>query len=345
LYRETHNAYEILYREGKNRAVHSLPTAFIKLSEESERSCHGLWSLSTVYESYRRTVSANIKIAHMIKQTFFLLFIGNAVFAQIPNPFYSRTDFSSWEKSYENESKKEYISRLNSLSIFTEEILIYGQENLENRFTIADFNNDGLDDIIYFGYIGGSESEFVVFFQRTENGFKEILKVAGYPVEVSKPNLIKNLHFTIKNYPCCADIVSVIESYAPLEISNEFKYIVQSKYAFIDLKISIFPETFFEKPIHFKTLQEKYTLRFVPEINDSTFYHIDIQGNSAGIYPKGSIGVALSEKKDSTGRVWWFVYMKNNLKPIEDNLHKGSNNEQPYYSFGWISSRYIEEIK
>jgi hypothetical protein len=36
LYRETHNAYEIMYREGKNRAVHSLPAAFRKLSEESE---------------------------------------------------------------------------------------------------------------------------------------------------------------------------------------------------------------------------------------------------------------------------------------------------------------------
>jgi hypothetical protein len=43
-------------REGKNRAVHSLPTAFIKLREESERSCNGLWSLSNVYELYRRTV-------------------------------------------------------------------------------------------------------------------------------------------------------------------------------------------------------------------------------------------------------------------------------------------------
>jgi hypothetical protein len=33
-----------LCREGKNRAVHSLPAAFIKICEESERSCHGLWS-------------------------------------------------------------------------------------------------------------------------------------------------------------------------------------------------------------------------------------------------------------------------------------------------------------
>jgi hypothetical protein len=57
LYRETHNAYEILCREGKNRAVHSLPTAFIKICEESARSCHGLRSLSNVYELYRRTVS------------------------------------------------------------------------------------------------------------------------------------------------------------------------------------------------------------------------------------------------------------------------------------------------
>jgi hypothetical protein len=61
LYRETHNAHDILYREGKNRAVHSLPTAFIELCKESERSCHGLRSLSSVYELYRRTVSVQFK--------------------------------------------------------------------------------------------------------------------------------------------------------------------------------------------------------------------------------------------------------------------------------------------
>jgi hypothetical protein len=66
LYRETHNAYENLYREGKNRAVHSLPTAFIKLSEESARSCHGLRSLSNVYELYRRTVSVHARRKHDI---------------------------------------------------------------------------------------------------------------------------------------------------------------------------------------------------------------------------------------------------------------------------------------
>jgi hypothetical protein len=65
LYRETHNAYEILYWEGKNRAVHSLPTAFIEISEESERSCHGLRSLSNVYELYRRTVSHNSALKTM----------------------------------------------------------------------------------------------------------------------------------------------------------------------------------------------------------------------------------------------------------------------------------------
>jgi hypothetical protein len=42
--------------------VHSLPTAFIKICEESARSCHGLRSLSNVYELYRRTVSVARRI-------------------------------------------------------------------------------------------------------------------------------------------------------------------------------------------------------------------------------------------------------------------------------------------
>jgi hypothetical protein len=59
-----------LYREGKNRAVHSLPTAFIELCEESERSCHGLWSLSNVYELYRRTVTVHARRNSLIVNSF-----------------------------------------------------------------------------------------------------------------------------------------------------------------------------------------------------------------------------------------------------------------------------------
>jgi hypothetical protein len=61
LYRETHNAYENLCQEGKNRAVHSLPTAFIELCEEAKDPATS-GRLSNVYELYRLAVSLNEEV-------------------------------------------------------------------------------------------------------------------------------------------------------------------------------------------------------------------------------------------------------------------------------------------
>jgi len=56
-----------------------------------------------------------------------------------------------------------------------------------------------------------------------------------------------------------------------------------------------------------------------------------------------SFGTAIATETDSSGRVWYFAIMINNIKPIKEILFKGYNNDKPYHSMGWISSRFIKE--
>ena len=97
----------------------------------------------------------------------------------------------------------------------------------------------------------------------------------------------------------------------------------------------------------FKTITEEYKLRLEPFINDTSTssYPELVQGNTIAIYPKESLGYALSQQQDDTGRIWWFVIMKNNLKPISSVMYSGFYENDDYYSCGWMSSRFLKKIE
>jgi len=101
-------------------------------------------------------------------------------------------------------------------------------------------------------------------------------------------------------------------------------------------------------------------LRKTPEINnriDSSLVAEGLYGNIILEMAHGDEGVALAEYEDSTGRIWWFVSMKNNIpKPLTDYFYLDAKGEK--YSrqngyettldkpiFGWLSSRYVELIE
>lgn len=274
-----------------------------------------------------------------------LLFGSHWTFTQNSLNTFERTDFSSWEVNINDSLRLKYIELFRNSTLYKTNIDLYESKYLEGNICFLDFDKDGLIDIVYEGYLNGGESEYIVAFHHSNNGLEKILEIAGYPVEVSDPKISESLHFKIKNYGCCEDVISVIESYTFAYIDLQPAFILKSKYSFMDLEQCTFPENYFEKPIQFETINSRYTLRFSPEINDSTAYTSYIVGNGSAIYPQGSIGVALAEKIDESGRIWWFVYMKNNLKPIENNLHHGANNDQSYFSYGWLSSRYVAIIE
>ena len=124
------------------------------------------------------------------------------------------------------------------------------------------------------------------------------------------------------------------------------KISLQASSKYCAILSTIFPSEYDIEPILFEVKNEMYYLRLAPVIdNEKMNYEINIKGNVIAEYGLGAKGYALAEKKDDTGRIWWFVIMLNNNLPIKSMFSEGSNNENKFYSIGWMSSRYLEEVK
>lgn len=212
-------------------------------------------------------------------------------------------------------------------------------------FYVIDFDVDGIIDLLFYGY-AGSESKQIILFQNDGSKFTSVFDAMGSLYYVSNNNGFEPLEFAVHHYGCCGDIIDVIEIYKPIQHSNTFNYYLSNKIALINgTKL---PKDKFVAPVAFETINPTYILRSEPKINNETGTYpepIELLGNQVAVYPPKSNGTAYAYEIDETGRKWYFVIMKNNIKPIQSIFHKGYNNKTPYCSFGWISSRYINEIK
>lgn len=276
---------------------------------------------------------------------FLLLFLNASCFAQNSQVMFSRTNFDSWKREYSDSLYREYVELFKTSDWYQQNKKHYEEGFLEESISIVDFDQDGLNDIIYEGYLNGGESEHVVFLHRSLFGLEKIFDVSGYVVHVSAPNRLSTMQIAIKHYGCCEDVISNIEMYSLIKLEDRYSFVLTDKYAFVDLETAEFPTELFNSPIHFETVNPEYALRFTPEIDDTTQFTSYQIGNKTGIYPGGSIGVALAEKTDDSGRVWWFVYMKHNLEPLELYLHPGFNNTIYPNAYGWMSSRFLKRLE
>ncbi|WP_268123595.1 hypothetical protein [Roseivirga pacifica] len=211
------------------------------------------------------------------------------------------------------------------------------------NFHLIDFDADGLTDVMFYGYAGG-ESKDIIFFRNEGNSYSKVLSVMGELVFVSNFKAYEPLSFAVNHYGCCASINDVFEYYTPTNIGGKFKFQLTNKIAHI--QGMEFPNSEFIAPVTFKTVNPEYTLRLKPFIDNSEPHHADydMPGNTIAIYPPESIGTAIATRTDETGRVWYFAIMRNNIKPIKEILFKGYNNDDPYYSIGWISSRFVKKM-
>ena len=120
-----------------------------------------------------------------------------------------------------------------------------------------------------------------------------------------------------------------------------------SKMEYLNNAIEKYPSHYFDKPIRFEVLNNKYNIRFSPIIDDTTevWYCGEPQnGNSLGKIKAGSIGYALAEATDSTGRIWWFVAMSPDSE-IYKPIYYDKTISPDTYKLGWISSKFVKEIE
>src|SRR5690554_130624 len=223
-----------------------------------------------------------------------------SVFGQLPRRFDKEVDLNEWIIPTSKTEKTKILELLKDKDEFHWVYNSYkdGDTSLFDRLHVTDFNCDGIFDLIYNGFVG-TESNRIIFMKGNTNGtYAQVIGLFGEFIELSRFDGFTPLSFTINNYACCAGTVNHIEKYTPLSLRTSFKYELQAKHSFhIGLKL---PKKTFEKPVAFKTINEKYFLRITPAINDSMTIGYQQKGNQFAEYPKGSENIAIAEETDET---------------------------------------------
>ena len=275
-----------------------------------------------------------------------ILLLGNLTgFCQVDMffPLNKEFDWSIVEKK-NHELKTKFIeSQPNEFEYYRQnEDYMPALSDLENHLHIIDFNGDGMDDVIFHGE-SGVEAKQVMIFINTGLSFVKIF--AEYQ-EIHK--LVfengKAYQFYIQDGGCCCEYIGINKIYT-VDYSSEFPKInLTSQLQYID-KME-YPSHYFDKPVKFEVLNDKYNIRFSPVIDDTTevLYCGEPQnGNSLGKIKSGSTGYALAEKVDSTGRIWWYVALHPQSE-IYESIYYDETFRPDTYKLGWVSSRFVKAI-
>jgi len=184
----------------------------------------------------------------------------------------------------------------------------------------------------------------IIFKKDSVGSYHKVFDKFGELINIIKHDSFVPISLVLKDIECCGSNQIVYEIYNLVKLHGKSEYILSAKYS--SYRETELPKDSFVSPRLFEVKNEKYFLRLNPYIETSNKYEEDlhIDGNIVQIYKSKSKGYAIAEEKDSTGRIWWFVIMMNNLD-IKGTLSEGGNNEIKNYSIGWMSSRYLKEIK
>lgn len=252
-----------------------------------------------------------------------------------------------------NEFKWSAIEKLNAklkgqlIKEFPKEFQFYRESRslteLDSCLHVFDFNNDGLDDIIFDGWSGG-EPRLIEIFINTGQTFEKIFTdYQGIKKLTFEKNRVTKLY--IDDWGCCCDYTDRNKIYE-VDYSSKIpslRIVSQLQY----INNTVFPESYFNKPVKFEVINNNYNIRLSPVIDDTTHngYCGELRnGNYTGKLKSGDTGYALAEKKDATGRTWWYVAINPNEKILE-SLYFDAQDEPKSYKLGWISSRYVKIIE
>ncbi len=282
---------------------------------------------------------------NVIKKVFICFLLTHIQVAAFSQSYFLEENVN-WLK---DEAKYEKAYMHGEIGKIKDDLMIYleASESLEKNFKnfhFFDYNFDGYIDIIYSGD-AGTESKRTLIFEPNENGYSKTFDKYGalislYPLtRIGQP-----LSLVLKEQICCGGFSIVYEIYQPIFDNGKLELKPSTKYSFI--VGTELPDSFYDAPILFEVQNEKYLLRLNPMIdNQIENEELHIVGNVIAEYTVGSKGYAIAENQENSDRIWWFVIMINNNPPSKSIFDTGSNNKNHYYSIGWMSNRYLKQIK
>lgn len=195
-----------------------------------------------------------------------------------------------------------------------------------SKYHYYDIDGDGDLDLFYDGWSGSEPMMFEISLNvngQFKSKFRQFIHVKD--LFFNEQGILDSA--VIYNPGCCAAMTESMYYYkfqtSPDSINAELK--LEEEHHINEAK----PSSFFDNPISFKINNDNYWLRITPEIDTSNWHTEEWKGNRFIEFHKGQIGTAYAEQADSTGRVWWYSSLDyKNVKV-----------------YGWMSSRYLEEIE
>ena len=265
-----------------------------------------------------------------------LVFNQSLLFCQenVMKSFFSHSEFqwTEWEHIVLDSTKTKIIQKLKqNLSVDEFSSTNYMIDDITN-YHLIDANSDGILDILYSGS-AGSERNSIILFVSEKGVYQKKIETFGYVVNITQDVNYLPLTFRIINNPCCENSEYIFEEYNYRMDNNTIAY--KASFYIKFLKRTKFPIlSNLKNNTAFKTENDEYYLRTAPSL----------ESNIVSIYPEGSEGrLIYSQYDEIDGRTWWFVLMKNNLKPIKTELNEDEN-VSSFYSLGWMSNRFLEKI-
>jgi len=211
-------------------------------------------------------------------------------------------------------------------------------------FKKYDFSGDGIDDLLFISYCGGEEYRNY-FWVNKDNKYYYSGLMEGTIVKLYRTPDSKSFSAVTRSGYCCLGYIGSIDLFTPEIKDGILKYKLQKRIKeFGNASISVPDKRMSSK--RFIVKNDKYKLREHPVIDDkydeygSDFEGKPVYGNTLAEFTKGSKGIAIAEKPDNTGRVWWFVLMDEDANAIYSRFHDDANASKA----GWMSSIFLEVI-
>ena len=212
-------------------------------------------------------------------------------------------------------------------------------------FHFVDFSGDGVADVIYQGAyfqlhegrLSTSEATHIKLYQVIGGRAVQVAEHHGSLERIWKGRPGEPASLLVEHGEHCMDDEWSLAFLRPVRTRGRVGY---EPYRYVVGTAEIYlPKRYTGSPRRFTVSRDGYLLRSKPEIDTASY------GNQIAVYPRGARGTAHAERRDASGRVWWFVKMDGRTPPTRGRPEEEDPSSPiPTDRIGWMSSRFLTPI-
>ncbi|HEX8455301.1 MAG TPA: hypothetical protein VF647_24700 [Longimicrobium sp.] len=216
-------------------------------------------------------------------------------------------------------------------------------------FHFVDFSGDGVADVIYDGawfeintegQVAGMEGTRLKMYQVIGGRAVEVMEHHGSILRLWRARPGDPPSLLIEHVGCCSEELWSVSFYRPVLTGGKVGY--EHYRTVLGRQELDVPKQFTGSGRRFTVTQDGYLLRAAPRIDTTDVWpNWGDRGNAMAVYTRGARGTAYAERRDATGRVWWFVRMDGRTPPAEAQIRDEPDSPVLTDRIGWMSSRFL----